>query len=478
MVFSSLSFALFFLILLIIYWNAPKKYQWFLLLAASYYFYFSWKPVYGVLVIVTTVIAYYSAIQMEKYPQNKQRFLLLSTGLVLGQLLIFKYYNLFSITTDSLLSFFTISFRFPQFQLILPLGISFFTFQTLGYVIDVYRGKSKAEHNFGVLALFVSFFPSIASGPIERGWHLLPQLLSHHTFSYSQAVSGLKLFAWGLFKKLVVADNLGIIVNRVFDDLPNYKGLSLILTMFFFSIQIFADFAGYTDMARGVARMLGFSLFENFKTPYLATSVRDFWRRWHISLSSWLKDYIYIPLGGSRKGEIRTYVNTIFVFVLCGLWHGAAMTFAIWGLAHGLIISAERMVSNTIGKKIILPNGISTIYTFITVTLLWVFFRAKDFNDAFYIIRHALTGLKNFVSLNYWSATLSQLFKTNAVEMFIALFCVSVIIVTEIIARKHSISQLVSQQNRFVRFTIYCLLVLTIVLLRNTEAYEFIYVQF
>ena len=478
MVFSSLSFAVFFSILFVLYWRIPKKYQWLLLLVASYYFYFSWKPIYGVLVIFTTIIAYFAAIQIEKYPQSKRNILLIASGLVLGQLFVFKYFSLFSLTTDSLLSIFNISLRLPQFQLLLPLGISFFTFQTLGYVIDVYRRKSKAEYNFGIMALYVSFFPSIASGPIERGWHLLPQLHARHTFSHSQTVSGLKLFTWGLFKKLVVADNLGIIVNRVFDDLPNYKGLSLMLTMLFFSVQIFADFAGYTDMARGVARMLGFSLFENFKTPYLATSVRDFWRRWHISLSAWLKDYVYIPLGGNRKGEIRTYINTLIVFILCGIWHGAAWTYVFWGLGHGVVLSIERILSNTIGKKITLPHGISTIYTFITVTLLWVFFRAKDFNDAFYIVRYALTGMKNFASVQYWSATLSQLFKTNVVEMFIALFCVSVIFVTEFIASKHSISQLISKQNQFVRFVIYSSLLLVIILLRNTEAFEFIYVQF
>lgn len=478
MVFTSFLFGLFFLIIFFVYWQIPKRYQWLVLLVASYYFYFSLKPAYGLLILFTTVIVYFAAMQMEKNPYHKKRYLLISTALVLSQLFFFKYYNLFALTSGSLFSNLNISFQFPQFQLLLPLGISFFTFQTLGYVIDVYHGTAQAEKNFGILALYVSFFPSIASGPIERGWHLLPQLVSRHTFSYSQTVSGLKLFTWGLFKKLVVADNLAIVVNKVFDNLPDYKGLSLLLTMLFFSVQIFADFSGYTDMARGVARMLGFSLFENFKTPYLATSVRDFWRRWHISLSSWLKDYIYIPLGGSRKGEIRTYSNTVVVFIVCGLWHGAALTFAAWGLAHGLIISFERLMDKTIGKKIELPNSISTISTFGIVTFLWVLFRAKDFADALYIYRYSLTGLKYFVSPEYWMATLSQLFKTNVVEMLIALLCVSVIAVTEIIANKHSISQLVSRQNRLVRFTIYCLLVLTIVLLRNTEAYEFIYVQF
>ncbi len=478
MIFSSISFAVFFFVVFVLYWQLPKKYQSTVLLIASYYFYFSWKPVYGLLILFTTIVAYVTTVLMEKYSSKKLVLLSLGLAVILGQLFLFKYFSLFSITTSSLLAMGKIAFELPQFQLILPLGISFFTFQTLGYVIDVYRGKSKAEHNFGILGLFVSFFPGIASGPIERGWHLLPQLVARHDFSYAQTVSGLKLFTWGLFKKLVVADNLGIIVSRVFDNLPDYKGLSLIITLFFFSIQILADFSGYTDMARGVARMLGFTLFENFKTPYLATSIRDFWRRWHISLSSWLKDYVYIPLGGSRKGEIRTHINTIAVFVLCGLWHGASWTFIIWGFAHGIILSAERVMNAVFGKKISIPNPITMLYSFVVVTALWVLFRAKDISDAVYVYSYSLTGLKHFASPNYWWATLSQLFKTNVAEMLIALFCVSVIIVTETIARKHSISQLVSQQNRFVRFTVYCLLVLTIVLLRNTEAYEFIYVQF
>ena len=478
MIFSSFAFAIFFIIVFILYWQLPKKFQSTLLLFASYYCYFSWKPVYGLLIIVTTAVTYYAALFIENYPSKKNRIFYLSLIIILGLLFIFKYYNLFSISTSSLLNGLHIPFRFPQFQLLLPLGISFFTFQTLGYLIDVYRGNARAEKNLGMLALFVSFFPTISSGPIERGWHLITQFQKKQEFTYSQTVSGLKLFTWGLFKKLVIADNLGIVVSRVFDNLPDYKGLSLLIAMLFFSIQIFADFSGYTDMARGVARMLGFSLFENFKTPYLATSIRDFWRRWHISLSSWFRDYVYISLGGSRKGEIRTYINTILVFLLCGLWHGASWTFIIWGFAHGLMISAERMLGKLFSKKIKVPNSISILYTFSVITALWVLFRAKNFADALYIFRYSFTGIKYFVSPHYWLATLSQLFRTNVVEMFIALFCVIVIVVTEIISNQESLSKIIIRQKKIIRFTIYAALVVGIILLRNSQAFEFIYVQF
>lgn len=474
----SISFAIFFLIVFVLYWQLPKKYQLKLLLFASYYFYLSWKPVYGLLIVITTLVTYYSALYIEKFPFKKNGIFFLSLLIILGQLFLFKYFNLFSFTTSSLLVLAKIPFELPQFKLLLPLGISFFTFQTLGYLIDVYRGHAKAERNFGILALFVSFFPTISSGPIERSWHLISQFQKKQVFTYSQTVSGLKLFTWGLFKKLVVADNLGIIVSRVFDNLPDYKGLSLLLAMFFFSIQIFADFSGYTDMARGVARMLGFSLFENFKTPYLSTSIRDFWRRWHISLSSWLKDYVYIPLGGSRKGEIRTYINTIIVFVLCGFWHGASWTFAIWGFAHGLMISVERILGKLFSKKITLPNGIGIFYSFFVITALWVLFRAKNIADALYIYRYSFTGLKYFISPQYWWATLSQLFKTNVVEMLIALFCVIVIVITELMSSQGSLSQFVGQHKKIIRFIIYSALLLSIILLRNSEAFEFIYVQF
>lgn len=478
MILTSLSFAVFFFIIFIFYWQITKKYQWLFLLAASYYFYFSWKPVYGIFLLFTTLITFLFANKIQQLKSHNKTWLFFALLLIISQLFVFKYYNLFSLTTVDLLAKIGWSIKLPQFSLLLPLGISFFSFQSIGYLVDVYRGKTKAEKNIGKLALFLSFFPNITAGPIERGWHLIPQFTVKHNFSYQQVVSGLKLFGWGLFKKLVIADNIGLVVTNVFENLSEYKGLSLVITMFLFSLQILADFSGYTDMARGIARMLGYSLLENFKTPYFSTSVRDFWRRWHISLSSWFRDYLYIPLGGSRKGELRTYVNTVIVFVLCGLWHGAAWNFILWGFIHGVFLSLERIMSMLFHKKIHVKATLSIVYSFVVITSLWVLFRAASIADAWYIYRYSLVGIKYFFSPAYWWATLSQLFNTNVVEMIIVLFCVLVFGLSELIAYKSSLTHFVKRLHPIMRWAIYVALVASIILLRNTKAYEFIYVQF
>ncbi len=478
MILTSLFFALFFFIVFFVYWQIPQKYQWLLLLAASYFFYFSWKPVYGLFLLFTTLVTFLFAQKMEQFPRRRKTWLSIALLILVGQLFVFKYYNLFGLTTNFLFEKIGLSVTLPQFSLLLPLGISFFTFQSIGYLADVYRGKGKAEKSIGKLALFLSFFPNITAGPIERGWHLIPQFTERHNFSYQRVVSGLKLFGWGLFKKLVIADNIGLVVTNVFENLAEYKGLSLIITIFLFSLQILADFSGYTDMARGVARMLGYSLLENFKTPYFSTSVRDFWRRWHVSLSSWFKDYLYIPLGGNRKGELRTYINTIIVFVLCGLWHGAAWNFILWGFIHGIFISLERVMSILFHKKIHVNETLSIVYSFAVITSLWVLFRAASIADAWYIYRYSLVGIKYFISPAYWWATLSQLFNTNVVEMLIVLFCALVFGLSELIAYKSSLTHFVKRLHPIMRWAIYVALVASIILLRNTKAYEFIYVQF
>lgn len=478
MILTSLFFAVFFFIVFFVYWQIPQKYQWLLLLAASYYFYFSWKPFYGLFLLFTTLVTFLFAQKMKQFPRRRKTWLSIALLIVLGQLFVFKYYNLFGLTTNFLFEKIGLSVTLPQFSLLLPLGISFFTFQSIGYLADVYRGKGKAEKSIGKLALFLSFFPNTTAGPIERGWHLIPQFTERHNFSYQRVVSGLKLFGWGLFKKLVIADNIGLVVTNVFENLAEYKGLSLIITIFLFSLQILADFSGYTDMARGVARMLGYSLLENFKTPYFSTSLRDFWRRWHISLSSWFRDYLYIPLGGSRKGELRTYVNTVIVFVLCGLWHGAAWNFILWGLLYGILMSLERMLGLVLNNKIRINKTLSMAISFTIVTSLWVLFRAASIADAWYIYRYSLVGIKYFTSPAYWWATLSQLFNTNVVEMVIVLFCVFVFGLSELIVYKTSLAQFVNRFHRIIRWMIYVGLIASIILLRNTKAYEFIYVQF
>lgn len=470
---SSFSFFTFLTIVLLLYWKFAKKYQWALLLLTSYYFYASWKPGYLGIILITTLINYFGALKLHERQKYKKLWFVGIVTLNLLALLIFKYFNFFALTLNDLTDW-----HLPQFKWLVPLGISFYTLQVIGYLSDVYHAKIPPEKHLGIFALFVSFFPQISAGPIARGKHLLPQLRQKHAFDYANTVSGVQLFTFGMFKKLVIADNLGTVVDHVFATLPEYKGLSLILAITFYTWQIYMDFSGYTDMARGVARMLGFDLIENFHLPYIATSVRDFWRRWHISFSSWLKDYVYIPLGGNRRGMAQTIINTLIVFTVSGLWHGAAWTFVVWGALHGIWISGERFLQKMIAPRLQLPRILQIGITYTALSIFWVFFRAEKMNDAFYILRSALVGVKNFVSPSYIIATFNQLFLYNGVEMTIVLSVLTIAILSEILRTKYSLTQLLARQHVIVRFVVYTLVVFAIMQLRNSQIKQFIYTRF
>ena len=473
MLLYSFAFVVFFFFVFILFWKLPRKFQWILLLVASYYFYGSWKPAYLGLILLTTAISYFCALAIDKYPTHKKSYFLLALFTNLGSLFVFKYFNFFSLTLEQ-----TTNVILPQFKILLPIGISFYTLQTIGYLIDVYKEKIKPEKHFGYFALFVSFFPQLSAGPIERADQLLPQLKKQQTFNYAQVAEGAKLFLLGLFKKMVLADNFGIIVDRVFTSLPEYKGLSLLLVIVFYTWQIYMDFSGYTDMARGIGKMVGINLMENFNLPYLARSVQDFWRRWHISFSSWLRDYVYFPLGGSRKGLIRTIVNTLIVFTLSGLWHGAAWTFVVWGILHGLGISFERILKQLVGTRISLPEIVKIFYAYCMISVFWVFFRAPTIQDALYVLRNSVVGIKNFISPDYIFASLNQLFRYNTAEIVITFSLLAVAILFELIQTKLSLIQLINKQPLVIRFAIYTLFLFLIIQLRNAQIKEFIYVQF
>ncbi|HUQ85784.1 MAG TPA: MBOAT family O-acyltransferase [Candidatus Limnocylindrales bacterium] len=471
MLLYSFSFFVFFAVIFILFWKIPKKFQWVLLLFASYYFYGSWKPAYLGIIIVTTLVSYYCAIAIAKQKRYKGRYLFLALFVNLGFLFIFKYFNFFSITLNQLGNF-----SLPQFKILLPIGISFYTLQIIGYLVDVYKGKAQAETHIGHFALFAAFFPQLSAGPIERSTSLLPQLKKQHTFNYEQVASGARLFTLGLFKKMVIADNLSLVVDRVFSSLPDYKGVSLIIVIIFYTWQIYMDFSGYTDMARGVAKMIGINLTENFNLPYLATSIQDFWRRWHISFSSWLRDYVYFPLGGSRKGLLRTTINTLIVFILSGLWHGAAWTFVVWGILHGLGVSLERIMKKLFGTRVNIPNFLKVFYTYCTISIFWVFFRAPTISDALYILRNSFVGLKNFISVNYLWASIEHLFAFNTVEIVIVFGLLIIAIFLELLQSKISIIQLINRQPAFVRIATYAILIFLIIQLRNSQIKEFIYI--
>lgn len=395
MLFNSLSYAIFLPIVFIIYWILPGRFRWILLLTASYWFYMSWNPKYVVLILFTTFVSYLTGILVEKAGSAALKRLELSVALIscLGVLFIFKYYN-FAAGTLSRLTGYT-----PRYlNLLLPVGISFYTFQTLSYVIDVYKGTVQAERHFGIYATFVSFFPQLVAGPIERSQNLLPQIKHHHTFNKENALYGTRLIIWGLYKKMVIADNLAVYADQVFNNLYDHSGGSVFLAMLFFTVQIYCDFSGYSDIARGSAKLFGIDLMENFKSPYFSTCIRDFWSRWHISLSTWFRDYLYIPLGGNRVSRLRNIINLMITFLVSGLWHGANWNFVVWGGMHGVM----QVYENAFGIRKQDDNGIYTairqLFTFAFVSLAWVFFRVDNIHLGFYAVYSMLSGITHPIS--------------------------------------------------------------------------------
>jgi alginate O-acetyltransferase complex protein AlgI len=411
MLFNSIQFLFFFPLVVILYFTIPDKYRWIFLLAASYYFYMCWKAEYIILIVFSTIIDYYAGIMMEKSETifRRRKFLLLSLLSNLGLLFTFKYFNFFNSSIQSLLNSINIFYDSPTFNLLLPVGISFYTFQTLSYSIDVYRGERKAEHHLGYFALYVSFFPQLVAGPIERSTRLLPQFFEKKEFDSQRVSDGLKLMLWGFFKKVVIADRLAILVNQVYNNAESYEGFPLLLATYFFAFQIYCDFSGYSDIAIGAAQVMGFKLMDNFNRPYYAKSISEFWKRWHISLSTWFRDYLYIPLGGNRVVKWRWYTNLFLTFLISGLWHGANWTFVIWGSIHGFYLMFAIWTKDIV-KKIYgflgLDKGtkrrkiIDVFITFHLVLFAWVFFRANSFNDAIYILTNMFPlNLSDFVNL-------------------------------------------------------------------------------
>lgn len=397
MLFNSLHFLLFFPIVVAAYFLLPFKYRWAFLLGASYYFYMCWKPEYVLLLLVSTLIDFYAGIQIGKAAslQKRKLFLLLSLSSNLGILFLFKYFNFLNASARALFDHFNIFYNVPMFELLLPVGISFYTFQTMSYVIDVYRGDQKPEKHFGMFALYVTFFPQLVAGPIERSTTLMPQFYERHSFDWPRTLDGLKLMLWGFFKKVVIADRLAGYVNQVYNDPANADGLNLLIATYFFAFQIYCDFSGYSDIAVGTARVLGFELMTNFERPYFAKSIAEFWKRWHISLSTWFKDYLYIPLGGNRVAKWRWCANLFIVFLVSGLWHGANWTFVVWGALHGFYLVFSILTGD--GRSKLrralaldrLPGLVKIsqiLITFHLVLLAWIFFRANHLADALLII--------------------------------------------------------------------------------------------
>lgn len=390
MIYNSFFFIVCFPLIFLLYYLIPAKYQKgrnVFLLVVSYILYINWKPVYALILLGVTGITYLSALQIERNKEHVKRTMMIGVIIGLLPLLFYKYFNFINEQIYALLSLVGLRYELQGLNWVVPVGISFFTFQAIGYVWDVYYKRITAERDFLTYALFISFFPSILSGPINKASLVIPQLKNLRPyFDYAKAVEGLRMILWGMFMKVVVADRMGLYVDTVLPNYMNYTGVTCFAASIFYTIQIYGDFAGYSLMAIGVGKTLGFELTENFRRPYFAVSVTDFWRRWHISLSTWLKDYVYIPLGGSRCSKIRNYWNIFVTFLVSGIWHGANWTFIVWGIWHGLFQIIEKMLGQQKCNYGWFGKSIKIIVTFLLVNFAWIFFRMPTLEDACEVI--------------------------------------------------------------------------------------------
>ena len=489
MLFNSFSFFVFFPVVTVLYFLLPQRYRWMLLLFASCIFYTAFIPYYILILFVTISIDYYAGIKIqESIGRRRKIYLIISIISTCTVLIIFKYFNFFNANLGVLAQFFDWNYPIGLINIILPIGLSFHTFQSLSYVIEVYRNKQKAERHFGIYSLYVMFYPQLVAGPIERPQNLLHQFYEKHIVDFERITAGLQRMLWGFFKKIVIADNLAVYVNQVYAFPHDYSGLTLLAATFFFAIQIYCDFSGYSDIAIGSAEVMGFKLMDNFKTPYFAVSIADFWRRWHISLSTWFRDYVYIPLGGNRVSRSRWYFNIMVTFVLSGLWHGANWTYIIWGGIHGFYLSMSHIKEKifpafakaTAGKqKIFIQNIFQRLWVFILVLFAWIFFRANTVFDAWYIVKASIASIFHPQGgLNALFLPLSN--SPSSGTFYFSLVCAVLVIffLAEIIDYKRGLLQTLRLQNAWVRYGLYTALILAIINLGVTQEMRFIYFQF
>ncbi len=429
MPFNSLRFLLVFPLIFGLYWAIPARYNLerkVFLIIVSYILYMNWNPAFALVLLGVTLVTYWGGRVFEgENVRNRKRLIWAFVLLGLLPLIVFKYYNFLNDSVSAGLSALGLGFSMPGLNWAVPVGISFFTFQAVGYMLDVYHGRVKAEKNLVDYLLFVSFFPQITSGPISQADELLPQIKREKSFNYGQAVSGMRYLLWGMFLKVMIADRAGIYVDTVFATFERYSGASCVIASLLYSVQIYTDFAGYSLMAVGVSKALGFELIDNFKRPYLAESVTEFWRRWHISLTRWLTRHVYIPLGGNRRGKSRTYLNIFTTFLVSGLWHGANWTFIVWGVLHGVYLMIEKAFGWGGKSSKGLAKALRILMTFSLVTFAWVFFRSSSISDAFAIIGHffsstgRLTPNSSLNQLSYLAMGLAPLLCLDFVKEFL-----------------------------------------------------------
>lgn len=498
MLFNSRQFIIFFPIVAVVYYVVPKKIRYLWLLVASYYFYMGWNPKYAVLLLFTTTVTYLSGLLLDYVTNSgmndkrkeKYRKLTVAISFVcnLGVLFLFKYLNFAVGILGKVFGFFHVSLNIPAFDILLPVGISFFTFQALSYTVDVYRGEIYTEKNFFRYALYVSFFPQLVAGPIERSKNLLKQLAVPKDFCFDRAKEGFLLMLWGYFLKLVIADRIAIVIDTIYGDPSEYGGYYVIVATVLFAFRIYCDFAGYSTIAVGTAEIMGICLMENFNAPYLSLNVADFWRHWHISLTSWFRDYVYIPLGGNKKGRFRKYLNCLIVFLLSGLWHGATFAFVIWGGLNGIyqivgelllpvrrrIVGCLRLDESSFGFKVY-----KVVLTFILVDITWLFFRAGS-------LQAAIASIKALMSThNPWILFDGSLYKCGLDQknFLLAIICIIVLLIADGFKLKgHKIRTFICNQDWLFQVLFFALAVCFIIIFgvwgSAYDAKEFIYFQF
>lgn len=471
MIYNSLNFVLLYPLLFLLYYAIPAQYtKWrnLYLLVVSYLLYLQWKPVYALILLAVTAITYVGARMCEKSSHPK-RVMIIGVILALLPLLFFKYFNFINDSISGALAVVGIKSDLPGLNWAIPIGISFFTFQAIGYLWDVYYKRINPEHDFLIYALFVSFFPSILSGPINKASLVIPQIkaLRQH-FDYAKAVDGLKMLLWGMFMKVVVADRVALYVDTVLPNYTNYTGTSCFLASLFYTIQIYADFGGYSLMAIGVGKTLGFELTENFRRPYFAFSVTDFWRRWHISLSTWLRDYIYIPLGGSRCSKIRNYWNIFITFLVSGVWHGANWTFIVWGCMHGICQIVEKMLGQQKCDYGWFGKSVKIVITFLLVNFAWIFFRMPTLSDACRVIGRIFD----------YRLPLSLYLPENT-NLALMMMGVTMLVIKDVLDEFYSEKQLFFEsRRRIVRWCSYVSVLVLIMMAGVFGADQFIYANF
>lgn len=476
MLFNSLHFILFFVVVTTLYFLLPHRFRWLMLLVASCYFYMVFVPIYIIILGGTIVIDYFAGIWLEKTEGKRRKYFLIASLIAnIGVLAVFKYYNFLNSNLAVLLRSFGFRNTLPYLNILLPIGLSFHTFQAMSYTIEVYRKKQKAEHNFGIYALYVMFYPQLVAGPIERPQNMLHQFYEKHYFDIQRVVEGLKLMLWGFFTKLVIADRLALYVNAVYNNPEKHSGITLLVATIFFAFQIYCDFSGYSNIAIGSARVMGFKLMTNFNRPYFSRSISEFWKRWHISLSTWFMDYLYIPLGGNRVSVPRWYLNLLIVFLISGLWHGANWTFIIWGGVNGFYL-VFALVTREWRKKLAhifyldkYPNlykVLQILTTFLLACFAWIFFRANSSHDAFLIVRQifAFKGPLYISELQQFAYCIAAIIFLIAVE----------------ISQEYFISSALpfKSNNWFKEQLAYATLIILILMVGVFDSSQFIYFQF